>query len=160
MTEAANAGAKWVMPYAFLGLPISTTTVIVVLQIVILLCVLLMRPQGPKVIQAPSEERLKKAEDAAKYWLEVTSGIAGWKAAIYGGLGVVVGALGGLMADYVISGHMAASAWVRAAKVIGVLATVVTVLIVTLEHFKVLEKMDARRRDRRGKRGAAVEKVD
>jgi hypothetical protein len=65
-------------------------------------------------------------------WLEIADAVNGFKAAVWGVLGVFIGAVGGLSADWVAHGTIESGEWGRIAIVGGLLiaVTVVAVLLI------------------------------
>jgi hypothetical protein len=90
-------------------------------------------------------------KEAVEVWFEATSAIAGWKVAIYGALGVVIGAIGGLGADWVATGHFTHGEIGRLLAVAGSLLAVVVLVVLLLEKGKIVERIFNRFRRVRGR---------
>lgn len=67
-----------------------------------------------------------------KTWLEIARKVDGFKAAVWGLLGVFVGAVGGLSADWVAHGTIESGEWGRIEKVGGVLIAVTLVAVLLI----------------------------
>jgi uncharacterized membrane protein YcjF (UPF0283 family) len=101
-------------------------------------------PKFPSLAKLPTREDLIEMERAANAVRAATDAVAGWKAAVYGAIGVVFGAAGGLASDYVIRGSMSGSELVRLGALLVVLAAVVFGLVVCVERSRLIEKFVAR----------------
>jgi hypothetical protein len=124
-----------------LALTISGPLSWILLAALAVLLFLFGRSSAEKPPELPTKAQLEEMKEAAEVWFEATSAIAGWKAAIYGALGVVVGAIGGLGADWVATGHFASGEVNRLLKVGGCLLAFVVLVVFLLEKGKVVERI-------------------
>lgn len=99
----------------------------------------------------PTQDQLSAMAEAFKAWQELGDAIAGWKAAVYGASGVVLGALSGLAADFITTGDMSAGQIGRAAGVLGGVILCTVVIIAVVEHFRLVERFFKKRPDSVGK---------
>jgi hypothetical protein len=91
--------------------------------------------------QLPTAKQLNDLAETAKAWVRVADRVAGWKAAVYGAVGVVLGAFGGLAADFVANGSMSLGQLLRGGAVLGVIFLGTVAFIVIVERFKVIERL-------------------
>jgi hypothetical protein len=91
--------------------------------------------------QLPSKADLEAMTETLKAMTELGDKIAGWKAAIYGAVGVVLGALGGLAAEFVTSGHISPEEFERIGIVLGGLVAAATVVIYAVEKLRLVERL-------------------
>lgn len=89
----------------------------------------------------PTKQDLEAMTETLVAWSDLANKISGWNAAVYGAAGVILGAAGGLTAEWVAKGSMSAWQIVRALVVMAVLILLVTALIWTIEHFRIVEKL-------------------
>jgi drug/metabolite transporter (DMT)-like permease len=101
-------------------------------------------PAFPSLASLPTRDDLIQMERAANAVRDATDAVAGWKAAIYGAVGVVLGAAGGLASDYVINGSMSASEIGRLAILLVVLVAVVAAFVFLVERSRVVERFVGR----------------
>lgn len=79
--------------------------------------------------------------DALKAWMELGDKVAGWKAAVYGAVGVVLGAAGGLAADYVTTGDMSSEQIGRGVMVLVAILALVAIIVTVVERFRLVERL-------------------
>ncbi len=86
------------------------------------------------------EELMLLAEDTQK-WLELADRLNGTKAAVFGIVGVLLGAVGGLSADWVAHGTWSSGTMFRTAVVLLVLAFVTSVAFFAVAKLKVAPRL-------------------
>jgi hypothetical protein len=143
------------------ALTISTLQAILILAVIFGFALLLAKVSGPKetVIEGakgPTKDDLDKMAENIHGLLELSERVTGWKAAVYGAVGVVLGAAGGLAADWVTTGEMTEGEFIRAGVVLGSALLATVVIITLLEHFKAIDWIVRRRRRAKEKRNAVA----
>ena len=93
----------------------------------------------------PSKIDLEAMTDTLKAWMDIGDTVAGWKAAVYGAVGVVIGALGGLAAEFVTKGDISFAEAKRIGIVLIVLILAMVMVVVVVEKFRVVEKLIKKR---------------
>lgn len=73
--------------------------------------------------------------------MDIGDTIAGWKAAVYGAVGVVIGALGGLAAEFVTKGDISFAEAKRIGLVLIALILAMVAIVVVVEKFRVVERI-------------------
>lgn len=87
----------------------------------------------------PSKADLEEMRDTFHEWLELGEKVGGWKAAVYGAVGVIIGAAGGLAADWVTNGDMSLAQIGRALLVLVGALLLTMAVIVFVQIFKPIE---------------------
>lgn len=109
---------------------------------------LLRRTQPREVIlklpAIPTKEDLDDAARSLEKWMEAANEVNGWKAATYGAVGTVIGAFGGLGANFVLEGEITLTEIGRLVFATVVLLAITGFAIVAIEWGKIVEKVAAR----------------
>jgi len=98
-------------------------------------------PPPPKPLPLPTKADLDHMSEALRSWMDFSGAIAGWKAATYGAVGVLLGAAGGLFADYVTHGEMSSAQILRAFGVVVFLLGILTLVVILVEVFEPIDSL-------------------
>jgi hypothetical protein len=98
-------------------------------------------PPPPKAQPLPTKADLAAMSETLRSWMGLADAVAGWKAAAYGAIGVIIGAAGGLFAEYVIRGDMSPTQVYRAAGALAFLLGVMAVAVLVIEVCEPLEPL-------------------
>lgn len=111
----------------------------------------LLRQTQPREVEVnlpaiPTKKDLDEAARSLEKWMEAANEVSGWKAATYGAVGTVVGAIGGLGANFVLEGEITLTEIGRLVIATVVLLAITGLAIVAIEWGKIVEKVAARLR--------------
>jgi hypothetical protein len=135
-----------------LAVDISTFGATVIVLGAVVLGFVLGKIGGKEVIREkasplPSKRDLEAMQETIHGWLELGDQVGGMKAAVYAAIGVIVGAAGGLAADWVTTGDMSPSQIGRAIFVLVVAFVLSLIFIVIVEVAKPIERLMNRGND-------------
>jgi hypothetical protein len=138
------------MPTSVITVTLSTLEAALILIALLIGGFLLGRTQPKEVtVKLPAVPTKKDLEDAAKSlekWMEAANEVNGWKAATYGAVGTVLGALGGLGASFILEGGITLAEIGRLVFAMVVLLVITGIAIVAIERGRIIEKAAARLR--------------
>lgn len=127
------------MPVA-VTITVSTAGAVFLLVLFLVLGFALGRTSKEEKDPLPTKAQLDAMAETLKAWMELGDTIAGWKAAVYGAAGVVLGALSGLAAEFITKGDMSAAQLGRAVGVLGVVVLFTVIMIIVIEHLRLVER--------------------
>lgn len=130
------------MPYAFdvsLSVPASFDWIVILAVVLVVGFAAGRLSKKPEPQPLPTKADVEAMTKHLERWMELADAVSGWKAAFYGAVGVLLGAAGGLAADWVTSGNMSTEQKIRAAAVLGALTLTVLVVVFLLEMFDALD---------------------
>lgn len=143
------------MPPGFFSVTeVSALEAVGVLLIVSVVGFLLGRlsKEPPPPQPLPTKADLEAMSGALRSWMDFADAVAGWKAAAYGAMGVILGAAGGLFAEYVSHGEMSPMQVFRAVGVIVLLLLFMAVAVFLIEVFDLLDPLVRKLRALRARR--------